>query len=228
MNNTNADAEGYMVDKIKTKSEMLLELESIKGLLHEEDEIPILQEVIDQPRAANTQNNVPESVSSITETAAQTARRIYIEQQDFFNTTTPQHSANQLLDTIADLEEITATSAKMTHNATATPQTRPNTIKATGENPFLPEHIRSRLHGNNPPPLFEMQTARKIARTSRPTTQLGNTQHPQLTSKQSFSSQQELIDDLMDSLLPEIEKELRNRLEKMSKESLAKLLAHKN
>lgn len=224
MNNTNADAEGYMVDKIKTKSEMLLELESIKGLLHEEDEIPILQEVIDQPRAANTQNNVPESVSSITETAAQTARRIYIEQQDFFNA--PKDSAKQLLDTIADLEDITTSNTKTINNTSQ--QTRPNLIKTTGENLFLPEHIRSRLHGNNPPPLFEMQTARKIARTSRPTTQLGNTQHPQLTSKQSFSSQQELIDDLMDSLLPEIEKELRNRLEKMSKESLAKLLAHKH
>ena len=33
-------------NKSKTKTEILNELESIKGLLHEEDDIPVLQEMI--------------------------------------------------------------------------------------------------------------------------------------------------------------------------------------
>jgi hypothetical protein len=111
-------------------------------------------------------------------------------------------------------------------------QQRPQLAKANGENPFLPQHIRSRLHGNNPPPLFEIEAARKIANVSQPATQLGNTQGNQLPpgrnpifySPKNSAPQQALIDEIMDNLLPEIERELRERLEVMTKEMLETLL----
>ncbi|RYG01951.1 MAG: hypothetical protein EOO07_33565 [Chitinophagaceae bacterium] len=228
-------------NKTKTKAAMLVELESIKGLLKEEDDIPILQEVIEQSRPVST----PKKRS---------------EQQDFFNASNlvpTLDSASQLLDTLSDLERVTVEVAtgknydvksydsknadnKSSDNKTvdnkhdsnkSQSQQRPPLAKADGENPFLPQHIRSRLHGNNPPPLFEIEAARKIANISQPATQLGNTQGNQLPSKTSiFSSpkssapQQALIDEIMDNLLPEIERELRERLEGMTKEMLETLL----
>ena len=211
-------------NKTKTKAAMLIELESIKGLLKEEDDIPILQEVIEpaEPTTATKKNS---------------------EQQDFFNSDSSLiptlDSASQLLDTLSDLEKVTADVAtSKTYDPFKTQnQQRPTLAKATGENPFLPEHIRSRLHGNNPPPLFEIEAARKIANVSQPKTQLGNTQGNQnLSSGRSsiFSSpktsapQQALIDEIMDNLLPEIERELRDRLEVMTKDMLEQLLANKS
>ena len=77
-------------NKTKTKAAMLIELESIKGLLKEEDDIPILQEVIEQ-------------------TPASEAQKKYSEQQDFFNSSPVPtlDSASQLLDTLSDLEKVT-------------------------------------------------------------------------------------------------------------------------
>jgi hypothetical protein len=177
-------------NKVKTKAEMLLELESIKGLLLEEDDIPLLQESIFQDSVFQDsflQENIPQEVEPAP-----------IEQQDFFN---PPIAENTI-----------STAAR----------TAP--IKATGENPFLPAHIRTRLHGNNPPPLFEIETAKKISSVSRPTTLLGNTQHYSYTAKPS-THQQELIDEVVEAMLPKITHELRERLEGMSKEMLKILLA---
>ena len=99
---------------------------------------------------------------------------------------------------------------------------RASTVKASGENPFLPEHIRARLHGNNPPPSFAQSTARRIASTSRPTTLLGSTSAPNEQEK-SQSIQQELIDGIIKKMMPEIEKELRQRLTLMSESLLQEL-----
>jgi len=215
-----------MVDtNIKTKAAMLHELESIKGLLLEEDDIPILQEVIEPQHQP-----APDAVK--VETFAKPAPRIIVEeQQDFFDSHQPgatheihsTQSDSELLNTIDELEKHTAevTANKFSNDVHKSP-VRPSLAKATGENPFLPAHIRSRLHGNNPPPLFAQETARKIASTSAPSRLLGNTSlftSPVKTNQ----TQQDIIDSVIEKLMPEIEKELRTRLEAMSKNLLDEL-----
>ncbi len=232
--------------KIKTKAAMLNELESIKGLLLEEDDIPILQEVIEQQAAHVPAPFKPEHKASeeksLTKTAAE-EKTVYEEQQDFFSAPhynsqnyPPAHiefdhidlseiypfdSGNELLDTLSDLEKHTeeVTTSKLSGNHQKSAFARPNLAKATGENPFLPEHIRSRLHGNNPPPLFANETAKKIANTSTPSRQLGNTFGTGTAGNATKTNhyQQDIIDSIIDKMMPEIEKELRNRLETMSK-----------
>jgi hypothetical protein len=103
---------------------------------------------------------------------------------------------------------------------------RNSLAKATGENPFLPEHIRARLHGNNPPPLFEAETARKIATTNTPTRQLGNVfsvSGANAGIDQPSGHRRDIIDSIIEKMMPEIEKELRNRLEIMTKNLLDEL-----
>lgn len=244
-----------MGNPTKTKAAMLNELESIKGLLLEEDDIPILQEeVIEQlagqtPAAARPQ----ESETTMTAQTKAAARAIFEEQQDFFHSHShsetnhnhnhshshshSDHEAataaamelvdNELLDTLSELEKHTAevTAGKLAKDAHKHSFARPNPAKATGENPFLPEHIRARLHGNNPPPLFANVTARKIANSSIPSRQLGNTFT--VASSAKSNHQQDVIENMIESIIekmmPEIELELRSRLELMSKTLLDEL-----
>jgi hypothetical protein len=225
-------------DKAKTKSAMLSELESIKGLLLEDDDIPILQEVIEQQAASESQvsdadfdedlhfDEVPSAPAVATRAAAEPAKpaaRVIVEQQqDFFSSIQDADTAEELLDSLDDLE---AKTSRITAQKTAFENSkagRPSLAKPMGENPFLPQHIRDRLHGNNPPPLFASETARKIATTSKPVTQLGNTQS-RFAGHRPTSSQQELIDSIVAKVLPEIEKELRQRLESMSRSILDEL-----
>lgn len=217
-----------MVDtKIKTKAAMLNELESIKGLLLEEDDIPILQEIIEQQAQQPITENL--SITSEAETTAKTTARIIVEeQQDFFESLhhielgAHDESASELLNTIDELEKHTTevTANKLANDAHKTTFARPNLAKATGENPFLPAHIRSRLHGNNPPPLFAQETARKIASSSLPSRLLGNTF---TTPAKTLSSHDDIIDSLIEKFMPEIEKELRIKLEALSKTQLENL-----
>jgi hypothetical protein len=225
-----------MVDtKTKTKAAMLNELESIKGLLLEEDDIPILQE-IDATETHTTEAQLDASFTpdqnTHTETrlSEQSTTRIIVEeQQDFFGSPTssnkahPIESASELLDTINELEKHTAevTAHKLTNDLHRN-SVRPNLAKATGENPFLPAHIRSRLHGNNPPPLFAQVTARKIASSSVPSRLLGNTFSVANAAKQP-ANPQDIIDSIIEKLMPDIEIELRARLELMSRHLLDEL-----
>ena len=227
-----------MVDPTtKTKAAMLLELESIKGLLLEEDDIPILQEVedIDQhlPESYATASPLITFGSQEIEPADRPgARPIVEEQQDFFNSSlntahVEPHTTNsdsELRDTIEELAKHTAEVtinkfAQDAHKST----TRPSLAKATGENPFLPAHIRSRLHGNNPPPLFAQETARKIASSSIPSRLLGNTFGLSQATK-PVNHRQTIIDGLVEKFMPEIEKELREKLQTMTKEQLEELI----
>ncbi|MES2675679.1 MAG: hypothetical protein V4660_15670 [Pseudomonadota bacterium] len=267
-----------MVDKnkTKTKAEMLLELESIKGLLHEEDDIPILQDTtilresiagekispIVKPVAAPSLANTPAAKAPDLKSRAD-------EQPDLFHKPAATDSATQLLNTLNDFAALaeTVTTHKASGQSAANPAAvnqraayqntvsqsdvnqnainqsianqqsatnsavekaraavaRAETTKFSGENPFLPQHIRTRLHGNNPPPNFEFETAKKISNSSRPTTQLGNTQQNFATTK-PISHQQEMIDDIIEAMLPQITKALRDRLTGMSKEMLEILL----
>lgn len=201
----------------KTKTAMLTELESIKGLLQEEDDIPILQEVIDADPAAN--------LSQRSLGAAPAARAITEQQQDFFAPPSSGDNSADLLASLNDLEAKTAVITAGKAHAEAAKPARPSLAKATGENPFLPEHIRARLHGNNPPPLFAAEAAKKIARSSRPTTQLGSFSM-RSQPEHSHSAQQDIIDSIIARIMPELELELRERLELMSREMLDELNKH--
>lgn len=138
-----------------TKDTLLNELESIKGLLQDEDDIPILSEVI-------------ESIEPLSDDSPR--------QPSLFQSS-PSRSGE--------------------------PKRRPASItRASGENPFLPEHIRARLHGNRPPPLVEdLLDSGTDASTTRAA----------------------LIDEVIQASLPDIEARLRARLYALSDEQLQDL-----
>lgn len=269
-----------MVDTTtKTKAAMLLELESIKGLLLEEDGIPILQEVedvasfevdsfgvkpfdleptneplyqqpaqqpeyqasfvsqftsepkIDAEREPSFERPTHEAIAQSKEIDMPLARVIVEEQQDFFDSPSPASMSTTgltdddggLLNTIEELEKHTAevTANKFAQEPTKT-SARPALAKATGENPFLPAHIRSRLHGNNPPPLFAQETAKKIASTSTPSRLLGNTFGAAPVNK-TIGLRNAIIDSLVEKFMPDIEQELRGKLQTLTKEQLEEL-----
>ena len=153
----------------KTKGEILTELESIKDLLIDEDDIPILQEVdysISNPKLASV----------------------------------PGGTQTSMFDELIDEVPITLTEPQK-----AQPRNRPMP-KAVGENPFLPQHIRDRLHGNNPPPLFDFSL------TTFATKAAGK-----------IENRHDLVNELVKKFLPQIEQELRLKLLSMTEEELRKL-----
>jgi hypothetical protein len=68
------------------------------------------------------------------------------------------------------------------------------------------------LHGNNPPPLFEYETAKKILSATK-----------NIANKIN-KPRQALVEEVISGLMPTIEAELRHRLYAMSVEDLEKLL----
>lgn len=191
----------------KTKTEMLQELESIKGLLLENDDIPLLQEVeiAHQPVSIS-----PASTNS-------TAATLDVKTQEL-QTNPLSHTQTSLFDDEPNVatpayqdESPQDQPAPKTQDPKYAAVTR-QPIKAAGENPFLPQHIRERLHGNNPPPLFAHETARKIMNATK--SMQPKTQRPR----------QQLIDDVINSMLPQVESELRHRLFAMSTDELESLL----
>lgn len=205
-----------MANTNKTKAEILQELESIKGLLLEEDDIPILQdmegedEILDEefhsepPVLINRHESVLPGQGSLFDEPKSAMTKI-AEQLD---TATKFHESHSL----AQEHKKTgfASHLGVAHSSSHT-DNRP-LAKASGENPFLPQHIRERLHGNNPPPLFEYETAKKIISSTK------NIAHK--TNK----PRQYLVEEVMLSMMPQIERELRHRLFAMSVEDLEKLL----
>lgn len=181
-----------MANTHKTKAEMLQELESIKGLLLEEEDIPILQ-------PADYADLQPPTTSPVMRPHASVLP-----------------GQGSLFDDPGSLKPATTNSIPpinvQPNKAVAPAMANRIPTKPSGENPFLPEHIRQRLHGNNPPPLFEYETARKIATS---------TQQFQSTPK---ISRHQLVNDVINSLMPDIETELRHRLFAMSTEDLEQLL----
>jgi hypothetical protein len=210
-----------MANTNKTKAEILQELESIKGLLLEEDDIPILQdmegedEILDEefhpepPMLVTRHESVlPGQTSLFDEPIPAVTKTVYQP-----NKTTPTHHENTMHPPITEHEHKKpgfASHLGNTHPGTPTDH-RP-LAKASGENPFLPQHIRERLHGNNPPPLFEYETAKKIISSTK------NIAH------KINKPRQYLVEEVMLSMMPQIEIELRHRLFAMSVEDLEKLL----
>lgn len=220
-----------MANTNKTKAEILQELESIKGLLLEEDNIPILQDMesrIDdllngshghslieedlEPPLLSTRHEsvLPGQGSLFEESKSPLAKMV-----DQRNTSTPApQNAHQpaIQQSIAPEQHKTGFAAHTSNtHQSAHPEHRP-LAKASGENPFLPQHIRERLHGNNPPPLFEYEAAKKIINSTKN------------IENKTNKPRQYLVEEVMLSIMPQLERELRQRLFAMSAEDLEKLL----
>lgn len=211
-----------MANTNKTKAEILQELESIKGLLLEEDDIPILQdaELIIEETAH------PATLATIQQTSPYTTHESVLPGQgSLFDEAAhashthinPSHiNHSQTQDPLATADSADPNVKKQgfaSHIQTsAHSQTARTPVKATGENPFLPQHIRERLHGNNPPPLFEYEAAKKIISATKTIT------------PKTGKPRQQLVDDVLKSLMPQVERELRHRLFAMSVDDLEKLL----
>lgn len=252
--------------KVKTKAAMLEELESLKGLLREEDEIPILQEVIearpatgramgpatgptmerpDKPLSPQALHQLQDDFTALSQTM--TGKAQIVKKQEPAPTTSAslleaftrasQHeaeehkasSAPQAMQTDLPLdfdeEESPALSGPDTQRADKLQtdrlvnerlvndrlqSARQPLTRAQGENPFLPQHIRARLHGNRPMPSFELAKPEPV------------TLKPEETPPPN--SRQALVDALVDATLPRLERELREKLASMSQETLKRLL----
>jgi hypothetical protein len=177
-----------MAQTNKTKAEILLELESLKGLLLEQDEIPILQEISEQDAYQEV--------------------LLHLEDYPDFHEASPSAAAQASL---FDATGAHNSSESNYHQHNPATSARPQ-VKATGENPFLPQHIRERLKGSNPPPLFEYETAKKIISATKDVQNKIN------------KPRQHLIDQVIYSIMPQVESELRHRLFAMSLEDLEELL----
>lgn len=191
-----------MANTNKTKAEILQELESIKGLLLEEDDIPILQDT----EVITDESGYTKSASPYT-----THESVLPGQGSLFEES--GHSSHTT-ETDNKRQGFVSPGHPLNTNPfqTGQPQTARPLAKASGENPFLPQHIRERLHGNNPPPLFEYETAKKIISATK------NVAH------KINRPRQHLVDDVIKSMMPQIESELRHRLFAMSVDDLEKLL----
>lgn len=205
-----------MANTNKTKAEILQELESIKGLLLEDDDIPILQdmegedEVLDEefhaepPLLINRHDSVIPGQGSLFDEPKSAVAKI----AEQLGAATKSHEP---FASLQDEKKTSFTSHLGTNQPAATGEHRP-LAKASGENPFLPQHIRERLHGNNPPPLFEYEAAKKIISSTK------NIAH------KINKPRQYLVEEVMLSMMPQIEIELRHRLFAMSVDDLEKLL----
>lgn len=107
---------------------------------------------------------------------------------------------------------------------TAPSPRRPAPTKASGENPFLPAHIRARLHGNRPPPGFDSESApaRDTAPVSDKAPVPDKTKSP--TRSATDINREQLVDELLSELQPLLEAQLRDKLNALSQEQLRQLM----
>jgi hypothetical protein len=205
-----------MANTNKTKAEILQELESIKGLLLEEDDIPILQDMEDQDEFLDEVfNDEPPVLINLHEPSApRPGSAVDAPKFATDKIATQVDTGNRLRDVSPAIQEHrkTYSSIPTLDNHPAHHSDNRPLAKASGENPFLPQHIRERLHGNNPPPLFEYETAKKI---------LNSTKN---IANKTNKPRQYLVEEVMLTMMPQIERELRHRLFAMSVGDLEKLL----
>lgn len=259
-----------MVDnKNKTKAAMMQELESIKGLLLEDDEIPILQEVFASESERGFNSTAPANNESKNKAAQTPMSRQHIEalhdqfealgqsiagkhaDPDHRDTKAPQN-ASSLLDAFTraappQIPKAPQPTPKLQQPSLFQEDTqgpdegsrsdsnaqRPALAKASGENPFLPQHIRARLHGNNPPPMFDY--AASTSHTKAPTTPIQTTtksnaemlieppKHSEHKDSPLLPTKHQLIKEVIATVMPQLEKELQHKLEQLSQQELERL-----
>lgn len=251
-----------MVDnKNKTKAAMMQELESIKGLLLEDDEIPILQEVFANESKSGQNHKAAQAPMSRQHLEALHDQFEALGQSIAGKHTDLEHpdtqaprNASSLLDAFTRVSPPqTAKAPQPAHVPKQQPSLfqddtpgidessrndnstqRPALAKASGENPFLPQHIRARLHGNNPPPMFDYAASTNVSHnaSTKPIQNAANSKtnlllDPTRSSEQKDSpllaTKQQLIKEVIATVMPQLEKELRQKLEQMSQQELEKL-----
>ncbi|UTF60891.1 hypothetical protein [Gilvimarinus sp. DA14] len=196
-------------EKEQTKTELLSELESIQGLLL--DDIPLLNEVIDK---AETGTRV--QVSSATDAQPYSSESVQGSEEQNYEldlgtapTLTPQQDSpdygdqpatNPRPESTLDNQQPLFALAQSSVDSSREPHTA--STKAMGENPFLPQHIRERLKGN------------RAAEFS------------QLSASQAMS-QNALVEELIQSVMPQLEAQLRLKLSSMTEDQLQHLLQNK-
>lgn len=244
-------------DREKTKSELLRELESIQSLLDDQD-IPMLSEVIDKLSPANHPPSSSDNDRPLNEAEYAHLRKTYKSIKQEVTRYSTHHKARETTQSDATEEENleldlgtlpTAEAVTQSHRHSETdPHTteshlplagqqalftlrsedsaddpdaqpdpattaadagsddsQPSKTRQTarsGENPFLPQHIRERLRGNR----------------------AGDFPASMYTPKAGAYTRKQLVDELVDSLLPEIEQALRLKLAGMSDEQIKGLL----
>jgi hypothetical protein len=205
-----------MANTNKTKAEILQELESIKGLLLEEDDIPILQDMEGEDEILDEEfHPEPPVLINRHESVLPGQGSLFDEPKSSVAKIAGQLDAASKLHELSSYQQAIKKSGFASQSGAIHPgaptDNRP-LAKASGENPFLPQHIRERLHGNNPPPLFEYEAAKKIISSTK------NIAH------KINKPRQYLVEEVMLSMMPQIEIELRHRLFAMSVEDLERLL----
>lgn len=235
--------------KGKNRAAILQELESIKGLLVDEEDIPVLQEVIDTTEAQLENGETldeedlqelqrayrdllqahedteageapavptPELESPFSDTAARTEVQTSLFDTDFSQPEDLADSPSEDSPQEAPEPEPQAGKPASSENRGSSFR-RSGVTKATGENPFLPAHIRARLHGNRPPPLFEPLPFQPISSKAASKEALKGSEPGQKLKRA------QLTDELVAEFLPQIEVALRTRLKAMTEEQLQQL-----
>src|SRR5690606_26199971 len=152
----------------------------------------------------------PEEVSASIE---DTQDELPASSADYSTDKSPDHLIEEPIPFYGNHQHDDEVSSKPTHKTSKPLSGRPHTTtpKASGENPFLPQHIRARLHGNNPPPLFDEFAEKTPASvTSKPISEPVN--------------RQQLIHEVVAAVLPDVEEELRQRLQALTDEQLQQFL----
>ncbi|WP_020209372.1 hypothetical protein [Gilvimarinus chinensis] len=190
-------------EKEKTKTELLNELESIQGLLL--DDIPLLNEVIEKTEARISLETPSKNNTDYSDADRQGSEEENFE-LDLSTDVYPQSSMPPKVSETNKKSDIAESQQTLFHppqNETPDtynhPSSLPSTSKAMGENPFLPQHIRERLKGNR---------AAEFA----------------LSPNSPVDTQSELIDELINSVMPQLEAQLRLKLSGMTEEQLQQLL----
>ncbi|WP_341938565.1 hypothetical protein [Marinimicrobium sp. C2-29] len=102
---------------------------------------------------------------------------------------------------------------------------RPAPTKASGENPFLPAHIRARLHGNRPPPGFDSDSSAPARDTApAPDRAPAPDTAESLNRSAADINREQLVNELLSELQPLLEAQLRDKLNNLSREQLRQLL----
>lgn len=225
-------------DKQKTRAQLLGELESIKDLLDEEDELlglepplltvpaenmedaPLLTEVHQEPLAAE------EAIPLLAD--EQFADEQLLDEQAQQKQAVESVKNAPELDSSEPQEPIAATAEEPSQPPQTTeeqpnlfeapigeseitakpPAKRPSLSSGRGENPFLPKHIRDRLTANRPSQPPMVDYFAPLPAKAPPPETPSATEPPEPTP-----ADQQLIDELVKRFLPEIEAALRERLQ---------------
>ena len=184
-------------DKHGKQQAILSELESIIDLLDDQPlgDIPVLSPIdsVDDKDQLDIPTLTPLSESDILDPPLSTpssAPDVLPGQRGLFDESVPTDSNT----------DIDASINRKSSEEEASPQASSTATKARGENPFLPKHIRERLHTNKALVDIINEQTSTIKTDLTTTNQSANT------------DQLGLIDDLVAEYLPIIETELRRRL----------------